>query len=85
MKTPPNVRMISTSPAELAWMLAGVVYPADADERPDVYVSDFHTALMGDLTDLQMHARNVRGTAARFIQKLLSKVWQVERVEVVRL
>ncbi|CAM9865198.1 unnamed protein product [Ectocarpus sp. 12 AP-2014] len=73
VKTPPNVRMISTSPAELAWMLAGVVYPADADERPDVYVSDFHTALMGDLTDLQMHARNVRGTAARFIQKLLAK------------
>ena len=69
VKTPPNVRMISTSPSELAWMLAGVVYPSDADENPDVYVSDFQTAVRGRtlLTELQIKARNARAMAARFI------------------
>lgn len=76
MKTPPNVRMISTSPAELAWMLSGVIYPADADEHPDVYVSDFQTAVKGraQLTESQIKPRNARAMAARFIQTLLSKV-----------
>lgn len=74
MRTPSNVRMISTSPAKLAWMLAGVVYPADADDYPDLYVSDYDTAVSGQLTDSQKPPRNARGMAAKFIQKLLSKV-----------
>lgn len=74
VKTPPNVKMISTSPSELAWMLAGVVYPADADEYPEKYVSDFRQALTGHLTELQTKPRNARAMAARFIQTLLSKV-----------
>lgn len=74
MKTPPNVRMIATSQAELAWLLAGVVYPADADGQPHVYVNDFKEASAGKLTERQMKPRNVRAVAARFIQKLLSKV-----------
>ncbi len=76
MKTPRNVRMISTSPSELAWLLSGVVYPADADEHPDVYVSDFKTAVKGRayLAESQKQARNGRAMAARFIQTLLEKV-----------
>lgn len=74
VNTPPNVKMISTSPAELAWMLAGVVYPANADEHPETYVSDFREALSGRVTALQATARNSRVKAARFIQTLLSKV-----------
>lgn len=74
VQTPSNVRMISTSPSELAWMLAGVVYPAHADEHPDMYVSDFETAVNGQLTEAQRPARNARGMAAKFIQKLLAKV-----------
>ncbi|CAM9225368.1 unnamed protein product, partial [Hapterophycus canaliculatus] len=73
VRTPSNVRMISTSPAKLAWMLAGVVYPADADDYPDLYVSDYDTAVSGQLTDSQKPPRNARGMAAKFIQKLLSK------------
>ncbi|CAM9986485.1 unnamed protein product, partial [Scytosiphon promiscuus] len=73
VRTPSNVRMISTSPAKLAWMLAGVVYPADADEYPELYVSDYETAVSGHLTDSQKPPRNARGMAAKFIQKLLSK------------
>lgn len=74
VRTPPNVKMISMAPAELAWMLAGVVYPADADEYPEQYVSDFRLALNGRLTELQTNPRNARAMAARFIQTLLSKV-----------
>lgn len=74
VETPDNVHMISTSPTKLAWMLAGVVYPAHADELPDVYVSDFRTAVSGHLMQAQQSPRNARATAARFIQKLLSKV-----------
>lgn len=75
VKTPDNVHMTSVSPAKLAWMLAGVVYPAHADERPDVYVSDFEAAVSGtQLTETQRSPRDARVTAARFIQKLLSKV-----------
>lgn len=55
-------------------MLAGVVYPANADEHPEKYVSSFREALSGRLTELQMKPRNARAMAARFIQTLLSKV-----------
>lgn len=75
MKTPPNVRMINTSPAELAWLLAGVVYPQHADEEPDRYVSDFRLAQGGErITTKQTKAWTARLMAAKFIQKLLSKV-----------
>ncbi|CAN0276732.1 unnamed protein product [Pylaiella littoralis] len=74
VKTPDNVRMISTSPAKLAWMLAGVVYPANADDLPDVFVSDFQRALsQTHLKETQKTSRNARTIAAKFIQKLLSK------------
>ena len=62
------------SPSELAWMLAGVVYPATADEHPETYVSDFRQAMREPLTELQLKPRNARAMAARFIQTLLSKV-----------
>lgn len=74
VKTPPNVKMISMSPAELAWMLAGVVYPANADQYPEKYVSDFRQAVSGQLTELQSKPWSARKMAARFIQTLLSKV-----------
>jgi len=76
VKTPPNVRMISTPPPELAWMLSGVVLPADADEHPDLYVSDYQTAVKGraQLEESQIRPRNARAMAARFIQTLLAKV-----------
>ncbi|CAM9647952.1 unnamed protein product, partial [Laminaria digitata] len=73
VKTPPNVRMINTSPAELAWLLAGVVYPEHADEEPDRYVSDFHVTAGGKVTKRQEKAWTARLMAAKFIQKLLSK------------
>lgn len=75
VNTPSNVKMVSMSPPELAWNLAGVVYPADADEYPEKYVSGFREALSGHLTELQMKPRNARAMAARFIQTLLAKVW----------
>ena len=74
MKTPANVRMINTSPAELAWLLAGVVYPEHADEEPDRYVSDFHLATGEKVSKKQTKAWTARLMAAKFIQKLLSKV-----------
>lgn len=74
VKTPPNVKMIDTSPAHLAWLLAGVVYPPNADEHPDLYVNDFILASSETLTPRQMKPRNARLKAAKFIQKLLSKV-----------
>lgn len=66
--------MINTSPAELAWLLAGVVYPEHADEEPDRYVSDFHVAAGGKVSKRQTKAWTARLMAAKFIQKLLSKV-----------
>lgn len=74
VQTPPNVKMIDTSPPHLAWLLAGVVYPADADDHPDLYVSDFVEAASSKLTARQMRPRTARLMAAKFIQKLLSKV-----------
>ena len=74
MQTPPNVRMFATSSMKLAWLLAGIVYPEDADDRPEEYVSDYHDAMRGNLPEDQQPARNERFIAAKFIQKLLAKV-----------
>lgn len=74
VKTPYNVKMIPTSPRELAWLLAGVVYPADADDSPEIFVEDLNEAMTMDLTAAQDRYVNARLLATRFIQKLLSKV-----------
>ncbi|CAM9102064.1 unnamed protein product [Ascophyllum nodosum] len=73
VQTPPNVRMFATSSMKLAWLLAGIVYPEDADDRPEEYVSDYHDAMRGNLPEDQQPARNERFIAAKFIQKLLAK------------
>lgn len=79
MNTPPNVIMKSTSPSELAWLLAGVVYPADADEWPEIFIFDSKKASQQDLTPDQLRWVNARVIAAKFIQKLLSKVCEQSR------
>lgn len=77
VKTPRNVHMKTTSPSQLAWLLAGIVYPEDADEQPDVYVSDYTEAVTGNLNPQQQKTRKSRALAAKFIQKLLAKVrWE---------
>ncbi|CAN0257147.1 unnamed protein product, partial [Discosporangium mesarthrocarpum] len=37
ISTPPNVVMVPMSPTELAWQLSGIVYPPDADQKPEMY------------------------------------------------
>lgn len=66
--------MISTSPQELAWLLAGVVYPANADDSPEIFIEDLDVAIQAKLTAAQDRFVNARLLATRFIQKLLSKV-----------
>lgn len=73
VNTPPNVRMISTSQAELAWLLAGIVYPANADESLEVYPSDFSKAAT-HFSDMVGEPVDARSIAAKFIDVLLSKV-----------
>lgn len=74
MKTPDNVKMIPTSPRNLAWLLAGVVYPANADNSPDLFIEDLDVALQTKLTATQDRYVSARLLATRFIQKLLTKV-----------
>lgn len=74
MKTPDNVRMVSTSPSKLAWLLAGIVYPANADENPDVYMSEFAESYDPWGKERRSKPRSGRIMAANFIEKLLSKV-----------
>lgn len=74
VKTPDNVKMIPTSPRELAWLLAGVVYPPNADDNPELYIEDMEVAMQAQLTATQERYVSGRLLATRFIQKLLTKV-----------
>lgn len=74
VKTPDNVKMIPTSPSELAWLLAGVVYPPNAADAPNIYIDDFRQAVEQKLTATSEPIVSNRLVATRFIQRLLEKV-----------
>lgn len=66
--------MIPTTPTELAWMMAGVVYPAHADEAPDVFLDDFAQASAANITGTQEIYVGARLRATSFIEKIFAKV-----------
>lgn len=73
-KTPDNVIMIPTAPRQLAWMLAGVVYPAMADDFPEIFIEDYDKALEAELTPIQEGYVKARLQAAEFIERLILTV-----------
>lgn len=72
--------MVPTSAGELAWHLAGIVYPEDADDFPEKFINDYHEAvgILQSALDTSLRrlpeALQDRMKAAMFIRKLLEKV-----------
>ncbi|CAM9662889.1 unnamed protein product, partial [Choristocarpus tenellus] len=71
ISTPPNVRMVPMSLKNMAWKLAGIVYPADADERPQEFPADFFNSSVEDTFGITPKVD--RSLSGLFIEKLLKK------------
>lgn len=66
--------MVPTALKHLSWMMASVVYPADADDYPEIFLDDYDEALEAELTETQERYVGARLRSAKFIEKLFAQV-----------